>query len=124
MNPKLLPDAMYEFNSPPYSGVFMPKHVMEKIAKAAHKHAQNIREILTAHKDELHPMHWTMATADGVPATYIKFVISGDERASVDRRISLFKTPVPERLDEVFIVDTYEEAEAIAVAKRDGLLHD
>lgn len=111
---KLIPKRLYEYNAGSYCGVFMPEHVMKKLAKLQCKYAHEVKKLLEENKADLHPAHWTCYGTTKVDGkqTIIKFVIK-DRDSEVDRRISLFKPTEPEYCPEVYLVDDYEEAVAI-----------
>jgi hypothetical protein len=113
---------MYNYSAGGYCGVFMPQHVMKKIAKLAAQYSVDVRKVLNEHKDELLAAEWTLANQRDdngkikkqVTIHYARENAGGLYGDNVENRISLFKPAQPEHLSELYIVDSYEQAQAIA----------
>ena len=76
------------FNLPAgcYCGVFVKEKTAKKLQKLLWMQTQEIKELLTAHKDDLLPMEWTLAYPDG-KQTSVYFSCQND---TVEERIKLF----------------------------------
>lgn len=89
--------VMWRLNPGGYCGVFMPRHVMQKLAKLNAKHEESVRATLREHESELLPLSWTLnpGYAKGRKQVVAYYP---DDVSSVSRRIDLFKPEQPERV--------------------------
>lgn len=112
---------MFDFNAGAYCGVYMPTHVMKKIARLAAQYSNDVKKVLNEHANELLVSDWTLANKlddNGkiLKQVTIRFARKNDEIRfdNVAHRISLFKPPQPIRIKELYIVESREQAEEIA----------
>lgn len=102
----------YDYTAGHYCGVYMPEDVMRNLVKLQSKYTEEMKKVLQENKEKLIASHWTMATSEGKPATYVKFALPQTDE-DVQSRINLFKIPEPKYVEKVFFVDSYEEAKKI-----------
>ena len=114
-------ERLYDFSAGMCCGVLMPEHVMKKLTKLNAKYSEEIRRVLTDSKDELYVSDWTLANKKSgekiEKQLTIKYVIKGEQKEDIVRRISLFTAPKPIYVPDVYIVETHNEASEIAKAK-------
>ncbi len=107
-------ERLYDFAAGRLCGVFMPEHVMKRIAKLNAKYSQDIRHILDDNKSELYSSHWTLSypidDAGDPKQTTVRYIRADENEAEVSRRIKLFTAPLPEYQGEVYITSSYDEA--------------
>lgn len=114
---KLIPKRLYEYNAGCYCGVYMPEHVMKKLAKLQCSYAHEVKKLLEENKSELYAADWTCVSSrdeDGTinKQTKIKYVTENDTD-KINSRIRLFKPTEPEYCPEVYLVGDYLEANDI-----------
>lgn len=65
MTAKRMPGNWFNVDNGAYCGVVMPENVMKKLAKLYTKHNDEVKDLLTQHKDEIYPYEWTLAYPNG-----------------------------------------------------------
>jgi len=113
---EIVPEKLFDFTAGVYCGVLMPEHVMKKLAKLQAAYLQDVKRLLTDHKDELYPSSWTLHYPEG-KQTQVKFTSTETECDSIESRINnatIASKPVHCPL--VFNASSMEEAEAMANA--------
>lgn len=104
-------DNWFNFPAGMYCGVFVKEKTAKKLQKLLWRQTQEIKELLTANKDDLLPMEWTLAYPN--PQKNQTTVYYSRQSDSVDERIKLFnKADRLQHIDNgVFITDLkYNEA--------------
>ena len=84
-------------------GFMVPTNVMKKLMKVSAKFEQEVRDILTEHKEDLHTYDWTMYrdSENSKEAEYVYFY-DPELELSIDRRIELFRPDQPEPIHALY----------------------
>ena len=69
MTAKRMEGNWFNVNNGTSCGIVMPEHVMKKLAKLYAKHNDEVKDLLTRHKDEIYPYGWTLAYPNGEQKT-------------------------------------------------------
>ena len=121
----LIDKRLYDFSAGIYCGVFIPEKVMKKIAKLNAKYVNEVRKVLDDNKNELYPQEWTLANrmdgADIKKQVIVRYTLTSSTQKDVEKRIALFKAPLPHYEPEVFMVDSHKEAQEIAEKKLENV---
>ena len=86
MTAKRMAGNWFNVNNGAYCGIVMPEHVMKKLAKLYAKHNDEVKDLLTRHKDEIYPYEWTLAYPNGEQKT----VAFNSAYCSVEERIEKY----------------------------------
>lgn len=107
MTYNLVPEKLYDYNGGVRCGVFVPEHVMKKLAKLQAKHLESVKKLLIEYKDELYSSSWTLYRPDGKQTT----VRYADTSVSVEDRIknAVYNYP-PTYCPTVYISDSMDDA--------------
>jgi len=107
-------ERLFNFSAGCHCGVFMPEHVMKRIAKLNAKYSQDIRHILNDNKSDIYSSHWTLSypidDAGNPKQTTVYYIRDDENEVDVSRRIKLFTAPFPEYQGEVYRTSSYEDA--------------
>ena len=96
MTAKRMAGNWFNVNNGVYSGVVIPEHVMKKLVKLYAKHNDEVKDLLTQHKDEIYPYEWSLAYPNGEQKT----VVYNSAYSSVEERIEFLKNCPPIEVDE------------------------
>lgn len=92
------PKVMWNFSAGGFCGVFMPRHVMQKLVRLQARHEEQVRAILKEHQSELELSGWTINDEwHGVGCQVTTHYVDGVY--SVEGRIDLFRPQQPERVE-------------------------
>lgn len=98
MTAKRMEGNWFNVNNGAYCGIVMPEHVMKKLAK----HNDEVKDLLTRHKDEIYPYEWTLAYPNGEQKT----VAFNSAYWSVEERIEKYdETQKINRLKDFYTSD-------------------
>ena len=103
MTAKRIAGNWFSVNNGAYCGVVMPEHVMKKLAKLYAKHNDEVKDLLTQHKDELYSYEWTLAYPNGEQKT----VVFNSASRSVEERIEKYDENIKiNRLKDFYVSDS------------------
>lgn len=102
MTAKRIAGNWFNVNNGAYCGIVMPEHVMKKLAKLYAKHNDEVKDLLTQHKDEIYPYEWTLAYPNGEQ----KVVAFNSAYESVEERIEMYDENMKiKRLEDFYVSD-------------------
>ena len=102
MTAKRMPGNWFNVNNGTYCGIVMPEHVMKKLAKLYTKHNDEVKDLLTQHKDEIYPYEQTLAHPNGEQKT----VAFNSAYWSVEERIERYDENMKiNRLKDFYVSD-------------------
>ena len=102
MTAKRMTGNWFEVDNGAYCGIVMPEHVMKKLAKLYAKHNDEVKDLLTQHKDEIYPYEWTLA----YPNREQKTVVFNSAYSSVEERIEKYDENIKiHRLKDFYVSD-------------------
>lgn len=102
MTAKRMAGNWFKVDNGAYCGVVMPEHVMKKLAKLYAKHNDEVKDLLTQHKDEIYPYEWTLAYPNGEQKT-VEF---NSASRSVEERIENYDENMKiNRLKDFYVSD-------------------
>ena len=102
MTAKRMTGNWFNVNNGAYCGIVMPEHVMKKLAKLYAKHNDEVKDLLTQHKDEIYPYEWTLA----YPNREQKTVVFNSAYSSVEERIEKYDENIKiHRLKDFYVSD-------------------
>lgn len=102
MTAKRMPGNWFNINNGEYCGIVMPEHVMKKLVKLYAKHNDEVKDLLTQHKDEIYPYDWTLAYPNGKQ----KVVTFNSVYSSVEERIENYDENIKiRRLEDFYTSD-------------------
>ena len=102
MTAKRMAGNWFNVNNGAYCGIVMPEHVMKKLAKLYTKHNDEVKDLLTQHKDEIYPYEWSLAYPNGEQKT----VVYNSAYSSVEERIELYNENMKiNRLKDFYVSD-------------------
>lgn len=102
MTAKRMPGNWFNVNNGGYCGIVMPEHVMKKLVKLYAKHNDEVKDLLTQHKDEIYPYEWTLAYPNGKQ----KSVAFNSAYSSVEERIEKYDENIKiRRLEDFYTSD-------------------
>ena len=102
MTAKRMSGNWFKVDNGAYCGIVMPEHVMKKLAKLYTKHNDEVKDLLTQHKDEIYPYEWTLAYPNGEQKT----VVFNSASRSVEERIENYDENMKiNRLKDFYVSD-------------------
>ena len=102
MTAKRMAGSWFNVNNGAYCGIVMPEHVMKKLAKLYAKHNDEVKDLLTQHKDEIYPYELTLAYPNGEQKT----VVFNSAYSSVEERIEKYDENIKiHRLKDFYVSD-------------------
>lgn len=102
MTAKRMAGNWFKVDNGAYCGIVMPEHVMKKLAKLYTKHNDEVKDLLTQHKDEIYPYEWTLAYPNGEQKT----VAFNSAYSSAEERIEGYDENIKiNRLKDFYVSD-------------------